>query len=224
MKTLSFGFYGEGSSDYAFFEPLLLRIVPKYWPDYEPLYYSLAPYETAPTTTPKSKTSLKQEEKMLQVAKAGAYQLIIFHLDADDSTLDNAYRERFSNPLERLKARNDTSLNLDMIPIIPIRMTEAWFFVDFQAFKQAIDEDIPDSEAQGLGFPHKVAEVESIEKPKQTFRQLVSKLRPRLKPQDYPAIYDNLAKRLDLSRLSLTPSYQFFHQEMQKFQEAHPYL
>jgi hypothetical protein len=90
--------------------------------------------------------------------------------------------------------------------------------------KTLSDEDIPDSEGPRLGFPRKVAEVEAIQAPKEKFRSILSELRPRLKPQDYPAIYDNLAKRLNLSRLSLTPSYQFFDQEMQKFRKDHPYL
>jgi hypothetical protein len=196
MSQLYVSFYGEGPTEYMFLAPLVERLLRNLLPYVDIVLISRNDLDVS---------GLSQVEKIILLAQKTS-GLVIFHLDADSPNTRKAYEERFKPGIERLL--KISTLNQDFVPIIPVRMTEAWMMVDYQAFREAIDTDVS---AHELGFLDKPHQVESIPDAKAAFYLAVSKARPgqrhKRKPQD---IYGVLASEINLDLLRLVPAYAEF--------------
>lgn len=213
MKQLLFGFYGEGIRDYGFLMPLMKRVLERLLPHVDIL---------DPVDLPISESDLSQIEKMHKVAQAAdGFNLVLFGLDADAPNTDKAYKERFEPGYTAL-LEIDEGVNYDIVPIIPVRMTDAWIIIDFAAFRAVVGTKL---DAQTLGFPNKPHEVESIQSPKTVFENAIETARPGRKnrPKINPAdVYRPIAQRLDLNLLEKVPAYQEFEERLiAKLTELH---
>ncbi|MDZ4763639.1 MAG: DUF4276 family protein [Chloroflexota bacterium] len=201
MNTIVFGFYGEGARDYGFIQPLVERLLNEIIPHVDIFAYSIKI----------EKEAYSLVRTMLEVAKAGyGYSLIIFHQDADASDTQKCLSERFQPRYETVK-NTDEQINKTFVPIIPVRMTEAWMLVDFEAFKRVTGTD---KNADDLEFPNRPHQVEALQEPKFIFEQAVRKSRNssrrRRRMIDPSEIYVPLAAQIDLERLRLVPSFHEF--------------
>jgi hypothetical protein len=141
VKSINFGFYGEGIRDYGFTFPIAQRTV-------QEILLPHIDVQSHPIEI--KKTGLRQEEIIQAVARrAHGMWFVVFHLDADSSDDEEALRERFQPGLTSLQSYQDC--NKHIVPVIPVRMTEAWMLADFQSFLDVVGTHLPASE---LGFPH----------------------------------------------------------------------
>ena len=161
------------------------------------------------------KAGLKQHERILLAARAAdKSHALIIHADADDHTPEKALRERFQPGYERVQQLN-ANVCKNLLPIVPVRMTEAWMLADPDALQEVIKIDIKPYE---LGLPKKAKQVESYADPKQTLRQVVQKAyshktrRQRHISIEY--LYEALAREISLDRLADVPAYQRFVGEL----------
>lgn len=199
MNCLVVGFYGEGRAEYGFLAPIVERTLQEMVPHIDILVYELT-YETI------DGSGAGQLEKILRVAEeTSGYGLVVFHLDADAPSTENAYRERFE-PGYRAVLESEHAANTDIVPIIPVRMTEAWMLVDFQAFRGTVGTRLS---AEELGFEQRAEQVERIQNPKAVFEHAVRRSRPRRRIPLHE-IYEPLARRTNLERLLGVPAYQEF--------------
>src|SRR5262249_32273958 len=152
--SLDFAFYGEGIRDYGFLLPLVERILQEILPHIAIQGISLDKLDLS---------GMGQVEKMLRIAKEGhGAELLIFHLDADHPDTSRADRERFQPGYAEILKQPD-KYNINILPLIPVRMTEAWMLADFDAFHGVIYTELT---ASDLGFPSSSKQVESIQDPK----------------------------------------------------------
>ncbi len=150
------------------------------------------------------KSSLKHLENCL--ADIIGFTVICIHADADKVSSNRAMQERVQ-PLIDIILSRDT--NQPIVPIIPIRMTEAWMLADQEAFK---NELVTDKSYSELGI--KTA-VESIANPKAAIETAI-----RIIDKELPAkqrgqteignLYEELANTISLTELQRLPSYQQF--------------
>ena len=201
MSALLFGFYGEGTRDYGFTKPVVERTLEQLLPHIDILSQDIMVNDP-----------LDQDEIVLEVARRGdGYSLVIFHLDADARTTEQALRDRFA-PGYRLVELSVEDVNQDIVPVIPVRMTEAWMLVDFEAFRQTVGTQKTGDE---LGFPRRPRQVEAIPEPKVVFENAIKNSRPgrrrNIPPDD---VYIPLAARVRLDLLEQVPAYQEFKQHL----------
>lgn len=203
MKALVFGFYAEGPTGYAFLQPLIERILQNLLPDADILPLSIMTHAAT------------QIEKLQAVAcQASGYHLVVFHLDADNRDAQKALEERFQpgyDSLQTLEACADGQPpNTHIVPVIPIRMTEAWLLADFESFRAVVGTPL---QAKDLGFATHPHLVEGIPDPKAVFKkglQDAVQRRGRRKPLDPSDVYGPLAARLNLELLAKIPAYEQF--------------
>jgi hypothetical protein len=213
MKSLVVGFYGEGNCEYEFLLPLIERILQRLLPSVDIL--------SLPVTT----EAVSQSEKLQRVAcQASGYHLVVFHLDADNRDAQKAFEDRFAPGYEALQqlevCADGQPPNIHIVPMIPIRMTEAWLLADFEAFRSVIGTALS---AEDLGFAAHPHQVETIRDPKVVFNKAVQDAsrrrgrRKRIAPSD---VYKPLVARLNLELLAKIPAFNLFtgrlHTELKK--------
>ena len=152
-----------------------------------------------------------QAERILEAARlSSGYHILIIHADADHSTPERALNERIQ-PGVKLVQQSKEPVCSRLVPIIPVRMTEAWLLADPEALRVVIGTDL---EIQSLGLPERAHQVESILDPKQALREAIQRAlahRPRRRRRiDLGTVYEPLARQISLKRLDAVPAYQLF--------------
>lgn len=207
MRDLSFGFCGEGAAEYEFLMPVIERILQELLPQ-----SYIRAFDFSSKT--EENDSEQQIERMIRVAQqADGLDILIFHLDADAPDTSRAYQQRFRPGYDEVQ-RIANHVNKEVIPIIPVRMTEAWLLVDFPAFCDVIGTK---EKAGVLGFPKHPDQVESIQDPKMTFRTAIDQAVRRRKnrkriPED--EVFRPLAQKIDLGLLEQVPAYREFLEKL----------
>ena len=205
MTVLVLGLYAEGSTDTRFLSPLIQRTAEKILGQYGLKVVDVAD----PIIIPKKRG--RQEENILQAAlDAYGFHALLVHADADYGTRERALQERIQ-PGFNLVSRSIQEVCKDLIPIIPVRMTEAWMIADPDTLCKVIGTDI---KPENSGLPSRAVLVEQDANPKETLNQLVRKVnstRPRTRRQiDMNTRYELLARQISLDRLDNVPSFRQF--------------
>jgi hypothetical protein len=150
-------------------------------------------------------------ERILEAARlARGYHALVIHADADYPTPERAMIERIKPGLILVRGSEETVCE-QVVPIVPVQMTEAWMLVDSRAVCEVIGTSVDD---QLLGLPQSARQVESDNDPKSTLSQVVRNAladRPRRRRRlDVGTLYEPLARQIRLELLSMVPSYARF--------------
>jgi hypothetical protein len=198
MKTLTFGFYGEGVRDFRFTRLIVERSFQRMIPHVDVQSIEI---------------DVRREDRdqigvIVEIARlTRGFDLAVIHLDADSSTEQKAYDERYKPGSDAVQSGGN-GLNSHLLPVIPIRMTEAWMLVDFAAFKVVSGTSLA---AADLNFPERPEAAEKLPNPKETFETAVRQARPGKRRPIHPAdVYLPLAERIDLARLENLKAYHQF--------------
>lgn len=198
IRTLQYGFYGEGVRDYGFLSPIVQRTLEKLLPynDVQGINLDYIKHEGT------------EKDRIIRIAEhTKGLEFVIYHLDADGPNEDAAFKDRFE-PGYKAIAGNPDRYNLNIVPIIPVRMTDAWIIADFELFRAVVGTDLS---RKDLGFKSKPREVESILNPKQVFEGAVSAVKKRRRKKiPLNQIYEDIALQMDLGLLQKVPAYQKF--------------
>ena len=209
MRKLDVALYAEGDTDHLFLPPVIQRSV-------EIIMNAKGCKEVEIPEKIRSilfeKKGLGQEECIQEAARRAARaDLLVVHCDADAPTSVKALQERY-DPGYKLVQQTSEKICKSLIPIIPIRMTEAWMLAaEYELFKRTLLASV---NAYELGLVSKVKQVESDPNPKQTLKQIAQKARAHLPRRhreiDYRQIYIDFGLYISLERLSHVPSYKQF--------------
>ncbi|HEU5230856.1 MAG TPA: DUF4276 family protein, partial [Ktedonobacteraceae bacterium] len=206
MKNVAVALYAEGPTDQLFLPEVIHRTVKQNLNRSGQQSIDVKPVDPISF----SKTGMKQDECILQAARRAAnYNILIVHADADHRTEEKALKERF-NPGYLLVQQAQEHVCRCVLPIVPVRMTEAWMLADPEALRAALGTS---KNAQELGLPLKAKLVENDSDPKQTLKMIVGKAnthRSRQRHLEVTTLYTLLGRTIDLSRLSNVPAYQRF--------------
>ena len=158
----------------------------------------------------------RRKDRIVEAARrALGFHVLIVHADADHPTPERALNERIM-PGILAAARKDNTCRL-LVPLVPVRMTEAWMLADPQALSQVIGTNLT---AQDLGLPERPHQVESEPQPRQRLREATCRARaqyPRRRRRlDLGELYEPLARQIRLERLRGVPAYQRFVTDLTK--------
>lgn len=155
--------------------------------------------------------------RILEAARSThGYHVLLVHADADAPTREKAYQERFLPGLNRVHEAASAAEKVCklLIPLIPVRMTEAWMIADAEAVREVIGTDVP---AADLGLPARPHEVEAVQDPKGVLAEAVRRaiasrrLRRRF---SIGSLYEPVAQTVRLECLAGVPAFQQFEQEL----------
>jgi hypothetical protein len=211
MLRLVLALYAEGETDGRFLPPIIQRTTLKVLRQFE-----IKAVEVSFRNLSRISTSTNRNECILEAARR-AYEcnILFVHSDADHPTRERAYLERFL-PGYELVQRTQGTICKSLVPIIPVRMTEAWMLAaDHALFQEIIGTNM---RPQELGLVNRARQVESIQDPKQALRQILQRAGShssrRHQNTDIHPLYLALGRRIDLDRLYNVPSYRRFVEDL----------
>ena len=153
-------------------------------------------------------------DRMLEAARrASGYHALIVHADADYPSPDRALLERFIPGQTRVRQARQAQESVCeyLVPIIPVQMTEAWMLADPDALREVIGVRLA---LEALGTPAHPHQVESDPDPKQTLNVVIqnalAQRSHRRRRIALGAVYEPLARQIDLAKLGSVPAYTEF--------------
>lgn len=151
----------------------------------------------------------RRVDRIVEAARrAAGYHILFIHADADHPTAERALEERIRPGIEAARSREDTCQEL--IPLVPVQMTEAWMLADPEALRQVIGTSVS---ASALELPVRPRHVELESNPKQKLQRAIDialASRARRRRLRIGELYEPLAYQISLDRLQRVPSYQRF--------------
>lgn len=156
-----------------------------------------------------------RDYQILQAAKESyGYHILIVHSDADENSDKEAFENRIY-PGFSLVEDEVGKICKNLVPIVPIRMTEAWMIADKNTLKEEIGTDKDELQLE-LNFP--IKNVEAIAEPKEKIKkaiQLACLQNPaRLARINIADLYLPLGQKVDLSILNHLGSYRKFKKHL----------
>jgi hypothetical protein len=152
----------------------------------------------------------RREDRILRAAKeASDAHLLVVHSDADDRSRQRALEERCLPGFRRVAGERASGSRLcgELVPVIPVRMTEAWMLADHEVLADALGRRL---EPGGLGLPTAPRRVESIPDPKSELRRLLRQVQGRRRERPVGVLYEPIAQRVRLEMLERVPAYAEF--------------
>ncbi|MGH2494591.1 MAG: DUF4276 family protein [Ktedonobacteraceae bacterium] len=206
MNMLVMGLYVEGPTDDRFLRVIIQRTAEKILLQHD--CHEVVVLE--PISIQKHPDIFHRSESILQAARdTYGFHSLVVHADADGPTRDDAYRYRFE-PGNKLVQASTENVCKDIVPIIPVRMVEAWMLADMGQLYKALGTEISKQKSDLLS---KAKHVESYHDPKSVIDKIIQRTYPE-KPQNWRRIrgqlYADLAPMIRLSRLNEIPAYQQF--------------
>jgi hypothetical protein len=165
---------------------------------------------------------LNSAETILAAARfANNFHILAIHADADTQTRNQALETRF-HPGKRLvqEAAETEKVCLGVLPVIPVRMTEAWMLADWETVLSEINNDPVALRTikQATKLPARPRNVESIADPKQILNQAVRMAQEHLRHGrrriGLGTLYEPSASNIRLERLEQVPAYQEFVRDL----------
>ena len=149
--------------------------------------------------------------------QASGYHCLIVHADADRRDPAQAHVKRMQPGIAQVIAARAKEPGLcdQIVPLIPVHMTEAWMLADAEALCAIIGTVMG---AADIGLPLQPHEVEGIADPKRVLHQAIQRAlagRPRRRRQIERAEIDEpLARQISLAKLARVPAYQQFTDDL----------
>lgn len=207
MEELRLALYAEGTTDEQFLPSILQRTCEQLIAKNNQTAMNILD----PKVIAKNKNIAKRDESILQAARdAFDFHILVIHADADSHTQERALQERFQ-PGHKLVQLSNEQVCKNLVPIVPIYMTEAWLLADNDALRQVIGTNM---KAQELGLLQKAKLIETDSNPKQTLKNIVQKAyanrSKRHQQVDLSIIYRSLGRSIRLEQLGNLKAYNQF--------------
>lgn len=207
MRFLSLALYAEGPTDHVFLQRVLWRLT------YETAYrLSDTKFEIADNFVrglkpgPGGARENRLQRAFGDAVAAGAVNLLFLHADGD-AELATVIAERITPCVEHARSAW-LSFGLQCVPVLPVRMTEAWAIVDTVAL--AVELGTKKSAAE-LGVDIPSSQLEKHADPKVTLRNAQRVARPTRRPrsrQGIESIPAGLGERCSLATLKTLPAFR----------------
>lgn len=217
MKALVLALYAEGRTDERFL-PLIIRRTAEQI-ILEQGKFPVDVSEPIVLRIKEPKPPNRAACVLRAACQAKGYHALVVHSDADDSKPERAMAERLQPGFD-LVSKEKYKACRQLVPIIPIRMTEAWMLADVKALQEVIGTDL---DADGMGIPKKAKSVENDADPKKRLENAVrnvekhhsrrSRRRRRIK---LGSLYEPLGESISLESLKPLSAYRRFRNDLEK--------
>ncbi|WP_292069645.1 DUF4276 family protein [Brevundimonas sp. UBA7534] len=205
MTYVSWGAIYEGSTDQAYFEVLIPRLM-------EDLVVSSPARNTVIPATPavRLKRGGPNDVAVAVCGEGDAYHLIFIHADTGGRALAQAA----AGTAEEYKAALLAQCGWPperCIVIAPRHETEAWLLADPMAVTAVLGYT---GNIHDVGLPRNAAEAERIVDPKATLKAAADAVRGRRRPQSSSQMFPAIAQRQDLNSLRHSDSFRQFENQV----------
>ena len=218
MNILTIGFTTEGKTDMRF----LSNIIRKTFEDlafncngqievYEPRHILI-----------KEDTFVSS---VVEASKSNHWaNVLCVHTDSDSRSDEFAFNYKINPSLDQIAALDGDSCK-NIVPIVPIQMTESWMLADTELLKRVI---YTNKSNQDLQLPNRFRQIELLDNPKQTIENAIriafSEFPRRRKRIDISELYVPISQSIDLTILNNLSSYVKFKENARKALRALNYL
>lgn len=226
VPQLYIAFTGEGSTDNRFLENIIKRTIVDIV--FNECSMDLEVEDIIILTT--SKIGKKFDEYFVDAVRdalnSGAYLLIV-HTDSDKDNYEERIAHKFVPAIETLRNSEDSDIRdyeQNIVPIIPIRMIEAWMLANKSIFKEEVGTTLLDSDLDITGDPERMSD------PKQKINNALkiakerSSRNRRLNIEDISELYSPLGNKIPFQDLYRLNSYNMFTDNLRKGLKALGYL
>lgn len=226
VPQLYIAFTGEGSTDNRFLENIIKRTIVDIV--FNECSMDLEVEDIIILTT--SKIGKKFDEYFVDAVRdalnSGAYLLIV-HTDSDKDNYEERIAHKFVPAIETLRNSEDSDIRdyeQNIVPIIPIRMIEAWMLANKSIFKEEVGTTLLDSDLDITGDPERMSD------PKQKINNALkiakerSSRNKRLNIEDISELYSPLGNKIPFQDLYRLNSYNMFTDNLRKGLKALGYL
>ncbi|MBR2030680.1 MAG: DUF4276 family protein [Alistipes sp.] len=207
-KQIVIGLSTEGPTDIRFLESIVKRT-------FQDIAYKECPQDVDIYVHPicVNKTGLAFPEYARSASRYGVstygIMVLAIHTDADRDTYDERYSNKIVPAQQLLDSEDKYECCKNLIPIIPVRMIEAWMLADTSLLKDEIGTHMSDTD---LGINK---DPETYADPKQVIESAIRiatsdlpKRRPRISIAE---LYGILGDTISLDKLLQQDSYKKFH-------------
>ena len=210
MGVLVSGLYAEGHTDERFLPVIIQRTAERILLEHQQTNIEVL----LPIVIKKEGDIQGRENEILQAARyAEGYDLLIIHSDADNRTREQTLQQRFE-PGKRLVQSSNEKICKLVIPIITVRMVEAWLLADYDALRTTLGTNL---NVQKLNLPEKARQIEALRDPKHVIDLVVRKVYPNQSHQWIRIrgeLYGKLAPVLRLEQLERLEAYKQFKEDL----------
>ena len=218
-KQLIIGFATEGNTDFRFLESIIQRSFEKV------IFESEGQIEVLPVHFIK-----KQHGEFIDVVIKYSHQadkngvmILCIHCDADDINDNSIIRNKINPAIKAVNSLEGINLCTNLVPIVPVVMTESWILSDTDLLKAEIGTIKSNIDLGIDKFP------ESYRDPKQCIKDAI-----RIARQDLPKrrrhdltiseLYLSIGQNICLKNLERLPSYQKFKEAVKDSLKKIDYL
>jgi len=204
MNTLAIAFHGEGPTDWRFFKPLIERLTARLLrelADEEWEVLVLDEFQTEGDNYLQKVTALSNE--------LDGFHLLILHRDGTPS-LQKALENHFHDILQDDHLKNKP---FRLVPLIPVRETEAWMLAD----KQWLEEELKALGAKPASLPLPgLQEIEAIADPKSKLEEVIRAAlehktrRQRKRSRGIEFLYESAGTEVRIEVLERLPAFKEF--------------
>ncbi|WP_343745475.1 DUF4276 family protein [Chitinophaga sp.] len=210
-NVLIIGFTTEGNTDVRFLEHIIRRT-------FEDIAFeceSLIEIHSVQHIPIKKNSFAIDCFNAAQKAYNAGFSTYCIHSDADNEsdkpTLSNRIEKAFQMILNELSSE----ICKNLVPIVPIQMTEAWMLADIELLKEEIGTDKNTVELGLHRSPESIADPKYIitEAIRIAFSSETKRKRSKI---DISELYSPIGQKLCLNKLSYLTSYKKFREEVRK--------
>lgn len=210
-RQLFIGLITEGPTDVRFLQSVVERTFIDVAFECE---NDLEPYVKCLTV---EKVRLSFNEYVEKASRRGMEEMgmdiLCVHTDADSKDTKRAYAEKI-NPAKEFLSDKKGEICKSLIPIVPVRMVEAWMLADKELLKEEMGTRMSDEELGINRMPELYLDpkaiIQAIGKSNRTTT------RRHRKDLDISELYASIGARLELEKLHLLPSYRQFVDEVRE--------
>lgn len=203
---LFLGYTFEGTTDKVFYKSIIERTI-------SDILCSYSNKDVEIILTPFNKDGDSFVEQAINSIKKGylenSIDIFYIHSDADDSTIDNVIENKFE-PLLKAASSIEEINECEIIPIIPVYMTESWMLADFDLFKKEISTTKTKAQLSLSGNPEQFTDpkLKIIEALRITNSELPKKRRKDLLISD---LYQIIGQKIEIEKLMTLDSFNKFY-------------
>ena len=220
MSQIIIGYTTEGPTDIRFLSGIILRTFVEVALECRREIEVLEPIIFIDKE--KGKSFNEQVKICCREAFATGIMAFCIHVDADDDSDANVFETRIKPAFTEIMASPDEFCK-NLVPVIPVQMSESWMLADTQLLKDEIGTTMTDVQ---LGIDRNP---ETVADPKQKIIAAIQIARANLTKKrrrnlDISELYQPIGQKISLDRLSEIPSYSKFKDEVRNAYRTLNYL
>ena len=220
MSQIIIGYTTEGTTDVRFLESIIQRTF------IEIGFECQCEIEVIePIIFIKMERGLSFSEQIVQCSQYAFNKGVMafcIHVDADSDSDDDVFQSKMKPAIGSVAVANLEVCD-NLVPIVPIQMTESWMLADKQLLKDEIGTDMSDAELNIIRRP------ESIRNPKEVINEAIRIARAplakrRRKNLNISELYQPIGQKISIDMLNMLPSYLKFKEEVRNAYRKLNYL